>query len=154
MAKIALAPGSFDPITVAHVDIIKRSLDLFDKIIIGIGVNTSKEAFIALEQRKKMLAAVFHNEPKIEIAVYNDLTVNFCKKIGAQYLVRGIRTVSDFEYEKTISHINSVLMPEVETILILSKPHYSSLSSTIVREILKYKGDVSQFVPPEAIPFL
>ncbi len=154
MEKTALIPGSFDPITIAHVDIIKRSLSLFDKIIIGIGANSTKEGFITLEQRKIMINAVFSDESKIEIKVYNGLTVNFCKEIGAQYMVRGIRTVSDFEYEKAISQMNHALTPEIDTIFILSKPGYSSISSTIVRDILRYKGDVAQFVPPEIIPFL
>lgn len=152
--KIALFPGSFDPITKAHVDIIKRSIGLFDKLYIGIGDNSSKKGLLTVAQREKMLHAVFEHEPKIHIIAYDGLTVEFCRSIGAQYMVRGIRTVSDFEYEKAIAQMNHALAPEIESIFIVSKPGYSSISSTIVREILRYNGDVSQFVPKEALPFL
>lgn len=152
--KIALFPGSFDPVTKAHVDILKRSISLFDKVIIGIGVNSTKQALLNLEQRKKMLEAVFADEPKVEVQTYSGLTVDFCKQIGANYMIRGIRTVSDFEYEKAIAQMNHALIPEIESIFIVSKPGYSSISSTIVRDILRNGGDVSQFVPKEAMSFL
>ena len=152
--KIALFPGSFDPVTKAHVDILKRSISLFDKVIIGIGVNSTKQALLNLEQRKKMLEAVFADEHKVEVQTYSGLTVAFCKQIGANYMIRGIRTVSDFEYEKAIAQMNHALVPEIESIFIVSKPGYSSISSTIVRDILRNGGDVSQFVPKEAINFL
>ena len=152
--KIALFPGSFDPVTKAHVDILKRSISLFDKVVIGIGLNSSKPSFLSAETRKKMLQAVFANEPKIEVMVYEVLTVEFCKKIHAAYMIRGIRTVSDFEYEKAIAQMNHALVPEIESIFIVSKPGYSSISSTIVRDILRNNGDVSQFIPKEAQAFL
>ena len=152
--KKALFPGSFDPVTRAHVDIIERSISLFDKVTIGIGLNSSKEPFISAETRKKILEAVFVNEPKIEIITYEGLTVEFCKKIGASYMIRGIRTVSDFEYEKAIAQMNHALVPEIESIFIVSKPGYSSISSSIVRDIMRYKGDISQFVPKEVLEFL
>lgn len=152
--KIAIFPGSFDPITKAHVDIVKRSVDLFDKFYIGIGDNSSKKGLLSVEQREKMLRAVFGNEPRIHVVAYDGLTVDFCKSIGAAYMIRGIRTVSDFEYEKAIAQMNHALAPEIESIFIVSKPGYSSISSTIVREILRYKGDVSQFIPKEALAFL
>ncbi len=152
--KAALFPGSFDPVTKAHVDILERSISLFDKITIGIGLNSTKEPFLSIEVREKMLKAVFANEPKIEISTYEGLTVEFCKKIGADYMIRGIRTVSDFEYEKAIAQMNHALEPEIESIFIVSKPGYSSISSTIVREILRYKGDVTQFVPKEVLQYL
>lgn len=152
--KIALFPGSFDPITKAHVDIVKRSVDLFDKFYIGIGDNSSKKGLLTVDQREKMLRAVFENEPRIHIVAYDGLTVDFCKSIGAAYMIRGIRTVSDFEYEKAIAQMNHALAPEIESIFIVSKPGYSSISSTIVREILRYQGDVSQFIPKEALAFL
>ncbi|RYE29842.1 MAG: pantetheine-phosphate adenylyltransferase, partial [Sphingobacteriaceae bacterium] len=106
------------------------------------------------EKREQMLKAVFADEPRIEVIAYEGLTVEFCKKIGAGYMIRGIRTVSDFEYEKAIAQMNHALEPDIESIFIVSKPGYSSISSTIVREILKYNGDVSQFIPEEALPFL
>lgn len=152
--KIALFPGSFDPITKAHVDILERSVSLFDKIIIGIGSNVSKTPFLDATTRKKMLETVFAGEPKVEVAIYEGLTVEYCKSIGAQYMIRGIRTVSDFEYEKAIAQMNHAMVPEIESIFIVSKPGYSSISSTIVREILRNNGDVSQFIPKEAQDFL
>ncbi len=152
--KIALFPGSFDPVTKAHVDILKRSISLFDKVIIGIGINSTKQALLSIEARKKMLEAVFADEPKVEIQTYSGLTVDFCKEIGANYMIRGIRTVSDFEYEKAIAQMNHALVPEIESIFIVSKPGYSSISSTIVRDILRNKGDISQFVPKEVLEFI
>ncbi len=152
--KTALFPGSFDPITKAHVDILKRSLPLFDKIYVGIGVNSSKQSLLSPEKRLEMITAVFKEEPKLEMVTYEGLTVNFCQKIGASHMIRGIRTVSDFEYEKAIAQMNHALIPEIESIFIVSKPGYSSISSTIVRDILRYGGDVAQFVPPAALPFL
>ncbi len=152
--KIALFPGSFDPVTKAHVDIVKRSVGLFDKVYIGIGDNSSKKGLLSMEKREQILRAVFETEPKIHIVAYDGLTVDFCKSIGASYMIRGIRTVSDFEYEKAIAQMNHSLAPDIESIFIVSKPGYSSISSTIVREILRYNGDVSQFIPKEAIPYL
>jgi len=152
--KIALFPGSFDPVTKAHVDILKRSVNLFDKIYIGIGVNSSKQSFLSIEKRELMLRAVFETEPKIHIIAYEGLTVDFCRQIGAAYMIRGIRTVSDFEYEKAIAQMNHALEPEIESIFIVSKPGYSSISSTIVREILRYNGNADQFIPKEALQYL
>jgi len=152
--KIALFPGSFDPVTKAHVDILKRSLPLFDKVVIGIGLNSTKTAYLTLEKRKEMLRAVFADEPKVEVQTYEGLTVEFCKKIQSNYMIRGIRTVSDFEYEKAIAQMNHALEPEIESIFIVSKPGYSSISSTIVRDIMRNNGDVKQFIPKEAFDLL
>ncbi|MCC8426017.1 pantetheine-phosphate adenylyltransferase [Mucilaginibacter sp. UR6-11] len=152
--KTALFPGSFDPVTKAHVDIVKRSVGLFDKVYIGIGANSTKPGFLSIEKREQMLRAVFDTEPKIHIVAYEGLTVDFCKSIGAAYMIRGIRTVSDFEYEKAIAQMNHSLAPDIESIFIVSKPGYSSISSTIVREILRYNGDVTQFIPKEALAYL
>ncbi|WP_285055694.1 pantetheine-phosphate adenylyltransferase [Pedobacter ginsengisoli] len=152
--KTALFPGSFDPITIAHVDILLRALPLFDKVVIGIGLNSSKQGFLPAQKREDIVRAVFSAHANIEVQLYDGLTVDFCRKVNARYMVRGVRSVSDFEYEKAIAQINQTMMPEVETIIILSKPEYSAISSTIVREILRNNGDVSKFLPPEAIPFL
>lgn len=152
--KIALFPGSFDPVTKAHVDILRRSVNLFDKIYIGIGVNSNKQSFLSVEKRELMLRAVFETEPKIHIVAYEGLTIDFCRQIGATYMIRGIRTVSDFEYEKAIAQMNHALEPEIESIFIVSKPGYSSISSTIVREILRYNGNADQFIPKEALQYL
>ena len=152
--KIALFPGSFDPVTKAHVDIVKRSVALFDKVYIGVGANSSKQGLLSIETREQMLRAVFQHDDRIHIVAYEGLTVNFCKSIGATYMIRGIRTVSDFEYEKAIAQMNHALEPEIESIFIVSKPGYSSISSSIVREIIRYNGDVAQFIPKEALPYL
>ena len=152
--KIALFPGSFDPVTKAHVDILRRAIPLFDKVVVGIGLNSTKAAFLDVEKRKKMLKAVFVDDEKVEVATYEGLTVEYCKKIGAAYMIRGIRTVSDFEYEKAIAQMNHALVPEIESIFIVSKPGYSSISSTIVRDILRNNGDVRQFIPNEAFDLL
>lgn len=152
--KIALFPGSFDPVTKAHVDIVKRSVDLFDKLYIGIGVNSTKQGLLTIEKREQMIRSVFDGDDRIHVIAYEGLTVNFCKSIGAQYMIRGIRTVSDFEYEKAIAQMNHSLEPGIESIFIVSKPGYSSISSTIVREVLRFNGDVSQFIPKEALPYL
>lgn len=154
LMKIALFPGSFDPITIAHVDILKRALPLFDKIVVGIGLNSSKQSFLSAEQREEIVKTVFADTAQVEVQLYEGLTVDFCRKINAKYMVRGIRSVGDFEYERAIAQINQTMMPEMETIFILSKPEYSAISSTIVRDILRNNGNVSQFLPQEALPFL
>jgi pantetheine-phosphate adenylyltransferase len=152
--KIALFPGSFDPITIAHVDILTRSLPLFDKIVVGIGLNSSKQNFLSAEKREEIVRSIFSGSTNIEVQTYQGLTINFAKKIGANYMVRGIRSAADFEYERAIAQINKSMMPEAETIILLSRPEYSAISSTIVRDILRNNGDVSQFVPKEALHFL
>lgn len=152
--KIALFPGSFDPITKAHVDILKRSVSLFDKVYVGIGLNSNKKPLLDIKTRLNMLKAVFADDNRIEIVTYEGLTIDYCKEIGASHMIRGIRTVSDFEYEKAIAQMNHALVPEIESIFIVSKPGYSSISSTIVRDILRFGGDVGQFVPSAVLPYL
>lgn len=147
MKKIAVFPGSFDPITKGHSDIVERALPLFDEIIIAIGTNSQKQALFPLEQRMKWINETFKGERKIKVESYEGLTVNFCEKKKANYLLRGIRSAADFEYEKTIAHLNHDMLPQLETILILSRPELSSISSTIVREIIRGKGKVGKFVP-------
>jgi pantetheine-phosphate adenylyltransferase len=149
MKKIALFPGSFDPITVAHIDILKRALPLFDEVVVGIGLNNTKQGFISTAKKEEMLQLVFHHEPKIKVATYEGLTVEYCKQIGAQYMIRGIRSASDFEYEKAISQMNQSMHPDIESVFIISRPGYSAISSTIVRDILRNGGNISQFVPKE-----
>ena len=147
MSKIAVFPGSFDPITLGHVDVVQRSLPLFDKIIVAIGQNSQKSGLFPIEERQAWIERLFPNEVKLEVTTYEGLTVDFCKKVSANYIVRGIRSAADFEYEKTIAHLNHAMAKDIETFLIISRPAYSSISSTIVREILRGKGDVSPFVP-------
>ncbi|MFN8277565.1 MAG: pantetheine-phosphate adenylyltransferase [Chitinophagales bacterium] len=147
--KIAVFPGSFDPITVGHVDIVKRALPLFDKVIVAIGENSQKQSLYPLEQRLGWIRTVFQEEKKVEVAHFTGLTVKFCEERQARYILRGIRSASDFDYEKTIAHLNNAMLPDLETILILAKPELSSISSTIVREIIRGHGKVNKFVPKE-----
>lgn len=147
MNKIAVFPGSFDPITNGHEDIVRRALPLFDELIIAIGVNTQKKYLFTLEQRIAWIKEVFKDEPKVRVESYTGLTINYCKERNANYILRGIRTALDFEYEKTIAHLNNAMQPDIETVLILSKAELSSVSSTIVREIIMGGGDISKFIP-------
>jgi pantetheine-phosphate adenylyltransferase len=145
--RIALFPGTFDPITFGHIDIIERSLPLFDKLVIGIGLNSNKQPMFSAEQRVQWLDDIFKNESRIESVIYEGLTVDCCKKINANYILRGIRYVSDFEYEKAIADMNRSLDHEIETVFLTCLPKYTSVASTLVRDVLRYGGDVSQFVP-------
>ncbi len=147
--KIAVFPGSFDPITTGHVDIVKRAIPLFDKIIMAIGVNSIKKALFPLQQRLDWLEDVFKDDPSVEVDHFEGLTVHFCKKVNAKYLIRGLRNASDFDYEKTIAQLNYIVGKDIETIFFISRPEYSHISSTIVREIITGKGDTSAFLPPE-----
>lgn len=148
MLKKAVFAGSFDPITIGHSDIIQRALPLFDHIVIAIGTNSQKKYYFDLAQRLSFIETAFANEPSIEIATYTGLTVQFCRQIGANYLLRGLRTAADFEFERTIAQLNKQLAPNIETIFWCSLPQYSHISSTIVREVLANGGDISEFVPP------
>jgi pantetheine-phosphate adenylyltransferase len=145
--RICLFPGTFDPLTLGHVDIINRSLNLFDKIIVGIGINASKAPMFSGEQRLLWVREIYKDEPKVDGALYEGLTVNFCRIIGAKFILRGIRYVSDFEYEKTIADANRTLDNNIETIFLTGEPKYTSVASTIVRDIIRNGGDASQFLP-------
>jgi pantetheine-phosphate adenylyltransferase len=145
--RIALFPGTFDPVTFGHLDIIERSIPLFDKVYIGIGVNYNKKPMFSAEQRVHWLEEIFKNEPKVEAVIYEGLTVECCKKVNANYLIRGIRYVNDFEYEKAIADMNRSLDENIETIFLTCLPKYTSVASTLVRDVIRYGGDVSQFVP-------
>jgi pantetheine-phosphate adenylyltransferase len=149
MQRICLFPGTFDPITKGHTDVIERALPLFDKIVVGIGINSSKQPMFSPEQRIDWIKDIFRNEPKVEVTSYSGLTIDFCKEIGANFIMRGIRYISDFEYEKAIADMNRMLSPDIETIFLTCAPQYSTISSTIVRDVIRNKGDVSQFVPAE-----
>jgi len=147
--KIAVFPGSFDPITKGHVNIVERALPLFDKIIIAIGNNSTKKYAFPFEKREQWIKDIFRKHKNIEVMGYQGLTVNFTRKVKATYLIRGIRNSSDFEYEKTIAQLNKSMAPELETICILSDPEHSHISSTIVREIVLNGGDPRVFLPEE-----
>lgn len=145
--KIAIFPGSFDPITNGHIDLVRRFAPLFDKIIVAVGVNSAKKGLFSVAQRMKWLEEVFENDSTIDVGSFEGLTVNYCREKQAKYLIRGLRNASDFDYEKTISQLNNIIGDNVETLFFISKPEYSHISSTIVREIIKGKGDISTFVP-------
>lgn len=147
--KICVFPGSFDPITAGHVDIVHRALPLFDKVIIAIGLNSQKKSLFTLEQRQQWILDVFANDPKVEIDTFEKLTADFCKKVHAKWILRGLRNASDFDYEKTISQLNFIVGDGVETMFLISQPQFSHISSTIVREIIKGEGDASPFLPPQ-----
>jgi len=151
MQKIAVFPGSFDPFTKGHENVISRALPLFDKIIIAIGHNSEKKSFFTLDQRLKMIGKLYQDEPRVVLDYYEGLTVDYCKKAGAQYLLRGLRTAADFEYERAIAQINRKMNPGVETVFILAVPEFTPVNSTIIREILKYGGDASQFLPDRMV---
>ncbi|MFC2115899.1 pantetheine-phosphate adenylyltransferase [Bacteroidota bacterium] len=145
--KTAIFPGSFDPFTVGHESVINRSLPLFDEIIIAIGDNITKRAYYSMENRMDMIQKVFRGNPQIKVSTYSGLTVDFCKKSGAQYLLRGLRTSADFEFERAIAQINKAMYPELESVFLLTLPEHTPVNSTIVRDIIRNGGDASQFVP-------
>ncbi|MBO9572720.1 MAG: pantetheine-phosphate adenylyltransferase [Chitinophagaceae bacterium] len=145
--RIALFPGTFDPITIGHIDIIQRALPLFDKLVIGIGRNANKTAMFSEEMRLKWLSELYKDEPKISTLVYEGLTVECCKKAGANFIIRGIRYVSDFEYEKAIADMNRSLDHNIETVFLTCLPQYTSVASTLVRDVLKNGGNVEPYVP-------
>lgn len=150
--KIALFPGSFDPITIGHEDIIRRALPLVDKIIIGIGINTNKKYLFSLEQRTKWIKKVFEQDAKIEVLPYEGLTVNFCKKTNATIIIRGLRNSSDYNYESNIAQMNQQLNTSIETIFLQTTPQFCAINSSIVRDILINKGNVSKFIPQAIQP--
>lgn len=148
-ARICLFPGSFDPLTLGHVNIINRTVGLFDKLVIGIGTNSSKQPMFSIEQRTEWIKEVFKKDARIEVASYEGLTIDFCRKINAHYILRGIRFVSDFEYERAIADMNHSLAPEIESIFLTSAAAHSSISSTLVRDVIRNGGDARQFLPIE-----
>lgn len=145
--RIALFPGTFDPVTFGHIDIIERALPLFDKVYVGIGVNANKQPMFSAETRVQWLTDLFANEPKVESLVYEGLTVGCCQKIGARYVIRGIRYVNDFEYEKAIADMNRSLDKNIETVFLTCLPQYTSVASTLVRDVIRNGGEVADFVP-------
>ena len=149
MKRIAVFPGSFDPITKGHESIIKRAIPLFDEIIIAIGENADKKAYFSIEKRMNWKKKIFSNYPGISVTKYKGLTTDFCKKVNAKYILRGLRTSADFEFERSIGQINKKLYPEIETIFLLTTPEHTPINSSIVRDILRHNGDPSEFIPDE-----
>ncbi len=155
MTRIAVFPGSFDPLTIGHCDILERALPLFEKIIVAIGHNSQKRYLFSLEQRLAFIEETFQHEPKISVQHYTGLTINYCQKVNAQYLLRGVRSAADFEYERNISQMNyQVSDHKVDTVFIICQPAYTHISSTIVRELYAGGGNVGVFVPPAIINLL
>ena len=147
--KIAVFPGSFDPITIGHVDLVRRALPLFDKVIVAVGINSTKKYLFPLEQRMEWLRQVFASYPNVGVDSFPNLTAHYCQRIGAEYLLRGLRNASDFDYEKTISQLNHIVGGGIETVFLIAQPEFSHISSTIVREIIVGGADATPFVPVE-----
>ncbi len=147
MDKIAIFPGSFDPFTVGHESIVRRAIPMFDKITIMIGFNANKKSFYPVEKRMKWIKQVFENEKKVEVKIHEGLTIDFCKQVGARTILRGLRTSSDFEYERAIAQINKKMHPEIETVFLLTLPEHTPVNSSIIRDIILHDGDASMFLP-------
>lgn len=145
--RIAVFPGSFDPITKGHESVVKRALTLFDKVYVAVGKNTSKASYFTEKERLRQISQAFAGEPRVEPIAFTGLTVDFCKKVKAEFILRGVRNTTDFEYEKNIAQMNKTLYSGAETVFILTDAEYAAINSTIVREILKNGGDVTAFIP-------
>jgi pantetheine-phosphate adenylyltransferase len=147
MPSICLFPGTFDPVTLGHIDIINRALKIFDKVVVGIGKNAAKQPMFSEEQRLEWILEIYKQNSAVDALIYEGLTIDCCKQIGAKFIVRGIRYVSDFEYEKVIADMNRSLSPSIETIFLTCSPQYVSVASTLVRDVIRHGGDASQFLP-------
>ncbi len=144
--KKAIFPGSFDPFTIGHYDIVKRGLGLFDEIVIGIGRNSTKKETFPIREREEAIRKIFKDEPRISVSIYDCLTVDFAREVGAQFILRGVRCIQDFEYERNMAEANKSI-GGIETILLYTRPEYAHISSTLVRDLYSYNKDVSAFVP-------
>ena len=151
--KTAIFPGTFDPFTLGHASIVKRGLRLFDRIFIAIGENDSKQTFFTIDERLDQIRACYPDEPRVKVCAYKGLTVNFAKENNAGFIIRGVRSLGDFEYERILSDINQKIS-DIDTILLFTEPEYSSIHSNVVRELLKYKQDVSAFIPVAILEIL
>ncbi len=151
MEKIAVFPGSFDPITVGHADILERALPLFDRVFIALGNNYEKKYLFTVDNREEWLKNIYGSNDKIKVIRYDGLTIDFCRRVSAHYIIRGIRTSADFEFERMIAQMNSQMASEIETVFFISRPEHSHISSTVVRDIIRNKGDYKKFVPGEVI---
>ena len=147
MKRVALFPGTFDPITIGHLDIIQRAIPLFDKLIIGIGRNSNKTAMFSEELRLQWVNEIYKNEPLVSAIIYEGLTIECCQKVGANFIIRGIRYVNDFEYEKAIADMNRSLDADIETVFLTCLPQYTSVASTLVRDVIRNGGNASPFLP-------
>lgn len=154
MERICLFPGTFDPITIGHQDIINRSLPLFDKLIIGIGRNVNKEPMFSEDERLRWVKEIYKDDPRVDAVIYEGLTIKCCQQVGARFILRGIRYVNDFEYEKAIADMNRSLDHNIETVFLTCLPQYTSVASTLVRDVIRNGGDVLQFLPEVVANFL
>jgi pantetheine-phosphate adenylyltransferase len=151
MEKIAVFPGSFDPITVGHVDILERALPLFDRVFIALGNNYEKKYLFTVDKREEWLKNIYGSNDKLKVIRYDGLTIDFCRRVSAHYIIRGIRTSADFEFERMIAQMNNQMAGEIETVFFISRPEYSHISSTVVRDIIRNKGDYKKFVPEAVV---
>jgi pantetheine-phosphate adenylyltransferase len=147
----ALFPGTFDPITVGHVNIIERAMNLFDEIVVGIGNNSSKATLFPLEKREQWIRDIFKAHTKVSVATYDGLTVDFCREIGANFVLRGLRNMADFDYEKNIAQMNKLVYNDAETVFLMCDPAYTPISSSVVRDLIRNNGNIEGFVPKEVI---
>ena len=147
MKRIAIFPGSFDPFTIGHESIVRRAMTMFDSIVIMIGYNSNKKPFFPLDKRIGWINEVFKNDDNISVEIHEGLTVDFCKKVNAKYILRGLRTSSDFEYERAIAQINKQMYPDLESVFLLTLPEHTPVNSSIVRDIILHGGDASRFLP-------
>ncbi|MCB8963535.1 MAG: pantetheine-phosphate adenylyltransferase [Bacteroidales bacterium] len=147
MSKTAIFPGSFDPITIGHESIVLRSLAIFDKVIVAVGYNANKNAFFSIEKRMDMIKKTFAHEPRVEVISYEGLTVDLCNRLNVNFIIRGLRTSADFEFERAIGQVNRAMFPHIETAFLLTAPEHAHVNSTIIRDIILHKGNPSQFMP-------
>lgn len=152
--RIALFPGSFDPFTIGHQSVVLRAVNMFDKIVIAIGQNAKKDSFFKLEKRLEWIDIAFEDYPQVEVTKYEGLTVDFCKQINAHYILRGLRTSADFEYERAIAQVNKAMFNDIETVFLLTEPEHTAVTSTIVREVIRHNGNVDKFLPKGIQPQL
>lgn len=152
MLHTAIFPGSFDPFTKGHESVIYKALPLFNEIIIGIGINSSKQYYFSLENRIKYIQSIFKEEQKISVRSYSGLTIDFCKTVNARYIIRGLRNAADFDFECNIAQMNHAMMPEVESVFLVTDPEYCAISSTVVREIIRNGGDATAFLAKGMLP--
>ncbi|HPF51165.1 MAG TPA: pantetheine-phosphate adenylyltransferase [Draconibacterium sp.] len=147
MERIAIFPGSFDPFHIGHESVVRRAVPMFDMIYIMIGYNANKQSFYPVEKRIKWINHIFEKEDKVKVRLHEGLTVDFCKEVNARYILRGIRTSSDFEYERAIAQVNKKMHPEIESVFLLTLPEHTPINATIIRDIVSHGGDASMFLP-------